>query len=365
MAKKKSQATLGAPANKGRRVAVLVFVLAALLFVYHLFADRLTPYSAEGYVRAYLVAIAPEVSGLIIDVPIKDNQRVSEGDVLFKLDTIDYDIAIEAAEAQLAQAGQSIGASTAGVGAAQAALTEARANLANVREQTARTFDLVERGVYPKAQSDEARAALDAAIARVGQGEANLEQARQALGPQGADNPLIQSAIAELDRAHLNLLRSTVFAPSDGFVTGLQLAPGQNARVGKSVMTFIDIRDVWLVSYLTENNLGHVKAGDPVEIALDVQPGAIFPGVVESTSMAIDVDGAKTDGGLPSGLPGRSVTSDDVRFQVRIKFETEKYPQGLRFGARASVIVYPTDNGLMNMLGGLRIRLSSLWNYVS
>jgi multidrug resistance efflux pump len=80
LTKKNTQASPGAPANQGRRVAVLVFALAALLFVYHLFADRLTPYSAESYVRAYLVAIAPEVSGLIIDVPIKDNQRVSESE---------------------------------------------------------------------------------------------------------------------------------------------------------------------------------------------------------------------------------------------------------------------------------------------
>jgi multidrug resistance efflux pump len=351
-------------ANRGRQIAIVIFGLAALLFVYHLFADRLTPYSSDGYVRAYLVEIAPEVSGLIADVPIQDNQRVEEGDVLFRIDTVDYEIATAAAEAQLAQVGQSIGASTAGVAAAQAALTEARANLDNVQKQSTRTLDLVERGIYPRAKGDEAISARDAAKARVRQAEANLQQAQQALGPKGDDNPLVQQAIAELDRVNLNLLRTTVTAPTDGFVSGLQLAPGQNARNGQPVMTFIDIRDVWLVSYLSENNLGNVKAGDRVEIALDVQPGAIYPGVVESTSIGRNVDTAGANG-LPPGLPGKSVTSDDVRFQVRIKFATEEFPAGLRFGARASVIVYPTDSTVMNALGWVRVRLSSLWNYVS
>jgi len=79
-------------------VAAIIFGLAALLFVYHLFADRLTPFSSDGYVRAYLVEIAPEVSGLIADVPIRDNQRVKEGEVLFRIDTVNYEIATAADE---------------------------------------------------------------------------------------------------------------------------------------------------------------------------------------------------------------------------------------------------------------------------
>ncbi|MGR8949126.1 MAG: HlyD family secretion protein [Gammaproteobacteria bacterium] len=363
MTENSDQPLTSSSTNSGRSVAIVIFALAALLFVYHLFADRLTPYSSDGYVRAYLVEIAPEVSGLIAEVQIQDNQRVEEGDVLFTIDTIDYEIATAAAEAQLAQAGQSIGASTAGVAAAQAALTEARANFDNVQKQSARTLDLVERGIFPRAKGDEAFAARDAAKARVRQGEANLKQAQQALGPKGDDNPLVQSAIADLDRAKLNLLRTTVTAPSDGFVSGLQLAPGQSARSGRPVMAFIDIRDVWLVSFLSENNLGNVKVGDRVEIALDVEPGSIFPGKVESISIGRDVEGAGSNG-LPVGLPGRTVTSDDVRFQVRIRFETESYPAGLRFGAKTSVIIYPTDSTIMNALGWVRIRLSSLWDYV-
>ncbi len=351
--------------DRGRQVALILVAIAAVLFVYHLFADRLTPYSPYGYIRTYLVAIAPEVSGTVIEVAVHDNSRVEQGEVLFQVDPSDYEIAVAAAEAQLAQAGQSIGASTAGVSAAQAALSEARANYENAREQSARTLELVAQGVYPAARGDEATAQLDAATARVRQAEANLVQAQQALGPEGSDNPLLQAALAELDRARLNLLRTSVIAPSDGAVTGLQLAPGEHARAGQAVMTFIDLRDVWIVSYLSENNLGLVKPGDAVEIAFDIFPGQVFDGTVQSTGFGVAVEDTSAAGTLPSGTPGRSVTSSDLRFPVRITLEGDSYPKGLRFGAHADVIVYPTENGLMNALGKLRIRLASLWNYVN
>lgn len=351
--------------DRGRQVAIVLIALAAVLFIYHLFADRLTPYSPYGYIRTYLVAVAPEVSGTVVEVPVSDNSRVEEGSVLFRIDPSDYEIAVAAAEAQLAQAGQSIGASTAGVASAQAALSEARANYENAREQSARTLELVAQGVYAAARADEATAQLDSAAARVRQAEANLVQAQEALGPEGADNPLLQAALAELDRARLNLLRTNVIAPSEGAITGLQLAPGENARAGQAVMTFIDLRDVWIVSYLSENNLGLVKPGDAVEIAFDVFPGEVFAGTVQSTGFGVAVEDTSASGTLPSGTPGRSVTSSDLRFPVRIKIEGDSYPRGLRFGAHADVIVYPTENGLMNLLGKLRIRIASYWNYVN
>ncbi len=351
--------------DRGRQIAVILLVLAAALFVYHLIADRMTPYSSYGYIRAYLVVIAPEVAGTITQVAVRDNSRVEEGEVLFQIDPSDYEIAVAAGEAQLAQAGQSIGASTAQVSAAQAGLSEARAMYANAQEQSSRILELVEQGVYAAARGDDAQAELDTAAARVRQAEANLLQAQEALGPDGADNPLLQAALAELDRARLNLLRTTVIAPSDGGVTGLQLAPGENARPGQAVMTFIDLNDIWIVSYMTENNLGLVEADDRVEIAFDVFPGQVFDGTVQSMGFGVAVDDATASGNLPSGLPGRSVTSSDLRFPVRILLAGGELPKGLRFGARANVIVYPTDSGIMNTLGWLRIRLASAWNYVN
>ena len=76
--------------DRGRQVAIGLIGLAGVLFVYHLFADRLTPYSPYGYIRTYLVTIAPQVSGPVIEVAVSDNSRVEQGAVLFQLDPADY-----------------------------------------------------------------------------------------------------------------------------------------------------------------------------------------------------------------------------------------------------------------------------------
>lgn len=349
----------------GRLVAMVLFGLATALFVYHLIADRLTPFSSAGYLRTYLVAINPEVTGTVMEVYVEDNSRVEEGQILFQLDTADYEIAVASAEAQLAQAGQSMGANTAGVSAAQASVSEATANYINAQEEAGRILELVADGVYAEARGDEAQGNLDAAAARLEQAEAALVQSQEALGPSGNDNPLLQAAIADLDKAQLNLLRTSILAPADGAVTGLQLSPGVQANAGQPVMTFIDLRDIWIVAYLTENNLGNVQKGDPVEIAFDVFPGKIFHGTVQSIGFGVEVEDTSVAGTLPSGLPGASVTSGDLRFPMRVTIDGDEYPKGLRFGARTSVIVYTdASDGIMDLLARVRVRLASYWNYV-
>src|SRR3546814_14028174 len=108
-----------------------------------------------------------------------------------------------------------VGASTAAVATAQAKLVEAVAQRDNARDQTARLLELIKRGVYPEARRQEAHSALDSAEAVVAQAESALEEARQALGPAGAENPQIRDAIAALAQANLNLQRTTILAPAD------------------------------------------------------------------------------------------------------------------------------------------------------
>ena len=222
---------------------------------------------------------------------------------LFRIDPQAYKVAVREAEAGGRRAGQSIGANTAGVAAAEAAVADARAKLANAQEQAARIFQLVERGIYAKARGDQAKRQLEGAQAGVHQAEAQLEQARQKLGPQGQDNPELRTALAALERAQLDLADTTVAAPTLGLVTNLRLAGGQFVAAGQPVMTFIDPEAGWISANFRENNLGLMKAGVPVEIALDVRPGEIFPGVVESIGWGVDVGETTAASGLPSIHP--------------------------------------------------------------
>ena len=137
-------------------IALIVLGLIVILFLYSLIADRLTPYTSQATVQAFVVRMAPEVAGRVIEVNVIDNQKVKAADVLFRIDPQSFEIALQQADARLAGVGQSIGASTAAVSSAQERLVTAQAKRDNTREQVARIFQLVEKGVYAKACADQA-----------------------------------------------------------------------------------------------------------------------------------------------------------------------------------------------------------------
>ncbi len=106
------------PRNPVRRVTLIVIAIGAVLFFYGIAADRVTPYTAQGLVQAYLVKIAPEVGGRVVEVGVGTDQCVEAGTVLFRIEPEQDALAVRRAEAQLESAGQTIGASTAAVATA-------------------------------------------------------------------------------------------------------------------------------------------------------------------------------------------------------------------------------------------------------
>jgi multidrug resistance efflux pump len=350
-----------------RRWTLVVLVICVLLFGWTLIADRLTPYTSDASVRSFVARMVPEVSGKVVQVAVRDNQIVHPGDLLYQIDQTPFRIAVERAEAKLAAAGQAVGASTAAVDAAQAQLVEDTATRTNVRDQAARVIELVRVGVYPRAKGDQARAELEAAEAQVNQSRAALEQARQALGPQGADNPQIREALAALEQARLDLTHTTVRAPADGVVTNLQLTIGQFATAGKPALTFLDARQVWLNAFMRENSLEYITPGVRAEVVLDVLPGRVLPARVESVGWGVGEDDVDTTTGLPKTRQGSGGwLAPAQRFPVQLAFETaDGPPDGVRYNARASVILYTGEHPVANALAWLWIRFIAVLTYVS
>ena len=99
--------------NPIRTWTIGILILLAVLLAYHVVADRITPYTPLAYVQTFIVQVAPQVAGSVTEVNVVDNQRVDQGDILFRIDPQPFRLAVDAAEAALAQAGQTIGASTA------------------------------------------------------------------------------------------------------------------------------------------------------------------------------------------------------------------------------------------------------------
>jgi len=225
--------------------------------------------------------------------------------------------------------------------------------------------ELVKRGVYARAKEDEAKASLQAADATVTGAEADLAKARQELGPAGENNPDLREALAALERAHLDLARTTVSAPSDGVVTNLQLAVGEAVASGEAAMTFIDSGTIWIAASFKENSLQFVNPGDQAQIVLDSLPGQVFPAHVESVGWGVSGDSVDPATGLPTIHNQSGWVREPQRFPVRLIFDGG-YPVGVRYGSQANVVIYTGEsNPVMNALGSLWIRIASVLTYVS
>ena len=347
-----------------RRWALVILGICALLFAYHLFADRLTPFTTQASVNAFVVPVSPEVAGLVTEVNVVDNQKVEAGEVLVRVDAERYQFAVAEAEATLAQSGQDVGAAAANVSTAQAQLDDAHAHLAHMRKQSVRIENLVAQRAMAAAHLDQAIAAVAQAEAAVAAAEANLAKAKEQLGPRGSDNPKVKAAISALRVARRQLEDTIIRAPSRGVITGLQIAVGNYAAVGRPLMTFIAADEVWIEADMRENNLGRLKTGDPVEIVLDVDPGAVHAGRVVSIGWGVGQEQGNAPGELPSAPSNHSWVRESRRFPVRIQLLENPLPPGVRVGSQASVIVYTGDHPVLDALGCLRIRLSSILTYV-
>jgi multidrug resistance efflux pump len=345
-----------------RPVALTVLALLVMLFSVSIVMERNTPSSSQAVVQAYIVSMAAEVPGRVSEVAVVDNTRVRTGDVLFRIDPQPFRIAVEEAEARLERIGQGVGASVSAVEAAQARVVDARANRDNIRQQAGRVMQLVQRGVYPQARYDEARAGLDRSEAMVAAAEAELEQARRELGPVGANNPQIREALAALERARLDLRRTAVTAPADGLVTNLQLAAGQFVGTGHAALTFIDVGTVWLTAAFKENSLEHVREGNAAEVVFDTLPGRVFQARVESVGWGVST-GDPQSSGLPTIRNDSGWVREPQRFPVRLVLDGGR-PVGPRYGSQANVVIYTGDNPVMNALGAFWVRLVSFLTYV-
>lgn len=336
-------------------------VLAVTLLAWHLAADRMTPFTSNARVKAVVTQIVPQVSGTVTEVGAANGQIVQTGATLARIDQRPYEIARARAQAELQAALQQIGADSAQVESAQATVSRATADLENVRLQTARIFEMERKGLVSTSRGDDARARLAESESALAGSVADLERAKEQLGPDGRDNPAVQRALAALADAELKLEWTVLTAPANGAVSNLNVATGAYAAAGKPLMTFVDAEDVWVEAYMTENNLGIINVGDPAEVALDIHPGRIFQGRVESFSAAASVTGSGADG-LATAPRTSGWMRQPQRFPVRIlltgyeRADIEDDAR-LQLNGQADVIVYAGENRILNSVGAAFVRL--------
>jgi multidrug resistance efflux pump len=349
-----------------RKWTLILLAACVVLMMYYVVADRITPYTTQARVHALVVPIAAEVSGTVVDVPVGRNQAVEAGELLFQVERDRYQLAVETAQANLQAARQATGASTANIDAADAQVRSAEANLVRAERDffRLRRIKVEEPGAVSDRRVDIAEASYVAAKASLQAADANLERARQDLGETGEANYRILQASADLEQAELNLERTAVLSPDRGIVTDVRVDRGNFAQAGVPLMTFLAFHDIWVQADFTENNLGHIKAGDQVDIVFDALPGKVVEGTVRMTGFGVAVESAPL-GSLPTIENDRQWLRDAQRFSVVVDFELPNADdrQGIRVGAQASVIVYTGGGFLFNSIAWIKMRILSLVTY--
>jgi RND family efflux transporter MFP subunit len=279
-----------------RYIITGVFLLLAILLGKYLWDDNMySPWTRDGRVKADIIHIAPDVSGIVTNVAVRDNQFVHKGDVLFSIDKSRYAHVLTQAEATLA---------------AQQA----------------------EKGMRSKEAAR--RSALDASIVT----SENREAAASLSSIAGAK---YQAAAAARDTAQLNLERTDVRAPVDGYVTNLHVYAGDFATAGVAQLAVIDSNSYYVSGYFEETKLPYLKLNDKVEIRL-MSGGPALQGHIESISRGITDRDANTGRELLADInPTFNWVRLAQRVPVRIRIDDLDKNHQLVAGMTCTVIVQP------------------------
>ena len=346
-------------------IVVLIAVLVAILKYWGYITN---PWTRNGQVRAQVIQITPRVSGPLVKLPVRDNQFVKAGDLLFEIDRRTFEADLEQARADLEHTrdeiralAQQVEAAQADVEAAEATIKQAEAaikgysgRVEETRKEFKRQQTLDKQGATSKKMVEEAKANWVAAVnqkanaeaqllqmqASLSEANANLAKAQADLGAPGEQNAQVRLAKAKVRTAELNLEFTQKKAPVDGYVTNLNLRLGSQAVANQPIMALVDVNSYWVTGFFRENYIEDIRKGDRAIVTLMSYPDKPLEGHVDSLGWGIAQQDGSTGFDL---LPNVSPTFEWIRLaqRVPVRIHLEKVPEGvdLRVGTTASVLV--------------------------
>jgi multidrug resistance efflux pump len=261
------------------------------------------PWTRDSTVRAYVVTIAPEVVGRIVELPVADNKYVRKGDLLMVIDPINYAIAVSQAEAAVQQAqanvqnGEAqINVQQAQVSANQAELDRAQAALVFAQQQAARYQTLAKEGYGTVQNAQQFSSQLHQQEAATQTSQQNLNSAQRQVESLNAQRLSAEATLAQnkarLRQAQVDLERTRILSPVDGYVTNLLAQLGDYVNVGVNTISVVDASSFWVDGYFEETNLAPIRVGDSAQIKL-MGYSQIVRGHVDSIARAINVSNAQ------------------------------------------------------------------------
>jgi RND family efflux transporter MFP subunit len=272
-------------------ITLATVALAALLGWAMWDAYMAAPWTRDGTVRVYVVTMAPEVTGRIVELPVADNQFVHKGDLLMVIDPTNYKIAVSLAAA---------------------AVQQAEATAQNAAREAKRRQELSDLAVTAEVQQ-------------------SFEASARAAEAQH------QQAMANLDQARVNLERTQIRSPVNGWVTNLLAQLGDYANVGQNEISLVDADSFWVDGYFEETNLGSIHEGDSAGIKL-MGYSPIIRGHVGSIARGINVPNAQPD---QAGLASVNPIFTWVRLaqRVPVHIHIDQVPDGVRLVAGMTATV--------------------------
>jgi multidrug resistance efflux pump len=285
----------------GRIIGPLIVLGAIILSVYVTHLYYVYPRTDDAYVRTNIVGLAPHVSGPIVELPIRDNQQVKSGELLFIVDPRPYKSALDKAEANLGFTNLQIKALEDAIRSASARQEQLAADAAYNKQYLERIEPLLRRHFVTANDVFNARSRLAAAQASVDSAQSEVRKAQNELGQYGDVNVLRKASEAAVYDAKLNVDYCYVRAPLDGYVTNLNIAVGQYANEGKEVLSLVDNRQWYVLANFRENFLEHIRPGMRADVYLLSYPNKRFNGRVQGVGWALYQGNGGTVQGLPQG----------------------------------------------------------------
>lgn len=335
--------TVPAKRNRGRRVLMLSLPLAIALAGgwYWLTGGRYIE-TDNAYVHQALVPLSADISGRIAEVDVVQNQRVTAGTVLFRLDPEPFQIALDQAKAAVDQARLTIGQQRAAYHVAEAELSAANDALEVRQSEYDRQSSMLDRGVSTPAALDEALLSLRAAQSEVDLARQKLAQAAALLGgdPEAEVDsiPSVRAALAAQASAQRDLDQTVVKAPADGLIAQVgNLNVGQFVSEGVMVVSLVATDKTWIEANFKETQIAALLPGQKVEVGVDAYPGYTLDGVVGSFSGAT--------GSQFSLIPAQNATGNWVKVVQRLPVRVEVHPDADHPMRDGMSVVVSVDSG--------------------
>lgn len=322
------------PRRQHTRTALFLLLPIALLVGAYLYVSGGQVISTDNaYIQADRVGVSTDVAGIVASVEVKDNQRVTQGQVLFRLKPEPFQIALASAKAQLGTMRNQIMNLKASYTQSLTEIDQAQADLPYFQTNFQRQEKLLAVSAVSKTNYDDARHDLDSTRQKIAVAKAQAQAVLAQLGGH-MDTPVEQQpsylqAQAAVDEARRNLSNTVVKAPFDGIVTNVDsLATGAYLQPPQSGFSLVSTDHIWVAASPKETELTHMEAGQPVKISVDSYPGVTWHGTVESISPA--------SGSSFSLLPAQNTTGNWVkvvqRIPLRIRIDDAAGKPPLRHG---------------------------------